>query len=158
MTEKFTLFYTGCFSQWHPSKFEVDGVQYSHAEQFMMAEKARLFGDEATLKRIMASKHPKEQKALGRQISPFDATKWNAVAKKSVYKGNYAKFTQNKDFLDALLATKGTTLVEASPYDKIWGIGLGKDDPLALNRANWKGTNWLGEVLTNLRDDLIASA
>ena len=68
-----------------------------------------------------------------------------------MFQGNYAKFTQNPDLLKTLIDTIGTTLVEASPYDKVWGIGLAEDDPKALNRETWEGTNWLGEVLTDLR-------
>lgn len=158
--EKFTLFYgnsdstKGVFSQWYIRNFIVDGVEYNCAEQFMMAFKARLFGDESSEKAIMEAKHPRDQKLIGRLIKPFDAVKWNAVARDLVYEGNYAKFTQNEDLKQTLLETEGT-LVEASPYDKIWGIGRGLSDPLALNRKTWNGTNWLGEVLTKLRDDLI---
>lgn len=104
----------------------------------------------------MAASHPREQKDLGREVASYNDAKWRAVARDSVYKGNYAKFSQIPEFKDALLATKGTTLVEASRKDRIWGIGLDKDDPNALNRATWLGTNWLGEVLTKVRDDLIA--
>lgn len=152
--EKFTFFWNGPFSQWHLCKFVVDGIEYNCAEQFMMAEKARLFNDEETEKQIMETKSPREQKKLGRKVKNFDVDKWNESAKKIVYTGNKAKFTQNDYLKQKLLETRGTTLVEASPYDKIWGISLPEDDPRALNRETWKGTNWLGEVLTQLRDDL----
>lgn len=159
MSEKFTLFYGGYFSQWYRSQhnqFEVDGLSYNCAEQFMMAEKARLFEDSKALKKIMKLTHPRDQKMVGRDVKNFDEGRWNAVARDRVYLGNYAKFTQNKGLKLELLATQGTTLVEASPTDKIWGIGRAEDDPLALDRKTWRGTNWLGEVLTKLRDDLIA--
>jgi len=173
--EKFTFFWNGPFSQWHKCSFKVDGVEYNCAEQYMMAEKARMFeGPElfvkdengnvvkddkgreirTTLGQIMEATHPGKQKALGRQVKNFDEEKWNAVAKDVVYRGNYAKFTFNGDLMDVLMKTRGTTLVEASPYDCIWGIGLAEDDPLARNRDHWRGTNWLGEVLTKLREDL----
>lgn len=119
-----------------------------------MAAKARLFNDEATLAKIMSATHPREQKKLGRQVAGFDVDKWNAVAKDVVYAGNHAKFTQNTDMLVELMATKGTTLVEASPYDKIWGIGMSDFEAKGVGRAGWRGLNWLGEVLTNLRNDL----
>jgi ribA/ribD-fused uncharacterized protein len=153
--EKFILFYTGVFSQWHPSKFVVNNVGYSHCEQYMMASKARLFDDREALRRIMSSNDPRSQKAIGRQVKGFDEGKWNAVARDFVYNGNKAKFTQNEDFLKKLLDTKGTTLVEASPTDRIWGIGLHISDPRCYDRAKWQGKNWLGETLTRLRDDLI---
>lgn len=160
--EKFTLFYgnsdatKGVFSQWHICRFNVDGIEYNCAEQFMMASKARLFGDKKCEEAVMEAKHPRDQKAIGRLVKPFDAGKWDSVARDLVYEGNYAKFTQNDDLKETLLSTQGTTLVEASPYDQIWGIGRGLSDPLALKRETWNGTNWLGEVLTKLRHDLIA--
>jgi len=156
MEEKFTFFWSGPFSQWAASRFVIDGVEYNTAEQYMMAQKAVTFGDDESLKKIMKSKSPKEQKALGRKVKNFVADKWNAVAKKAVYDANYAKFSQNKDLQKVLFATAGTTLVEASPLDRIWGIGLKETDPRAQNRETWNGTNWLGEVLTQVRDDLMA--
>jgi len=154
-TEKFTFFWNGPFSQWEPCEFEIDGITYNCAEQYMMAEKARLFGDEDTLSRIMEAEHPREQKKLGRLVKGFNSDRWNARAREVVYEGNYAKFTQNPELLEKLLATKGTTLVEASPYDCIWGIGLRETDKNAKDRSKWRGTNWLGETLTGLREDLI---
>ena len=152
--DKFVLFWRGPFSQWYPSEFKVDGISYNCAEQYMMAEKAKLFGDNKIRKQIMKTNSPREQKALGRKVSNFDAGKWNSVARDIVYKGNLAKFSQNKDLQKELLTTEDKTLVEASPYDKIWGIGLAADDPNATRPENWKGTNWLGEVLMRVRDEL----
>lgn len=152
--EKFTLFWRGPMSQWYKSSFKLDGIEYCTAEQWMMAEKARLFGDEATLKEILKSTSPRKQKELGREVKNFVVGDWNKVARNIVYNGNYLKFSKNKDLLEELMKTKGTTLVEASPVDRIWGIGLADDDPRALRRETWLGKNWLGEVLTKVRDDL----
>ena len=156
--EKFTFFYkmSHPFSNWHRSTFvDEDGNVYNCSEQFMMAEKAKCFNDEEILEHIMDSKDPREQKELGRKVKNFDSKIWDANSKDAVYRGCILKFTQNDKMLKALLDTKGTLLVEASPYDKIWGIGLGEDDPAIHDSRNWKGTNWLGEVLTVLRDDLL---
>lgn len=153
--EQFTFFWSGPFSNWHPSKFEVDGVKYNCSEQFMMAEKARLFNDQDTLAKILASSNPKDQKACGRLVQKFNKDKWEAVARDVVYKGCLAKFSQNPDLKEALLATVGTSMVEASPYDRIWGIGLAKDDPRAKDRSKWRGTNWLGETLDRVREELL---
>lgn len=153
--EKFTMFWGGPFSQWEHSEFELDGVHYSCAEQYMMAQKALLFGDVATHTQIMATEEPSRQKSLGRQVKGFDKAKWESVAKQIVYKGNKSKFTQNPHLMEALVNSAGTTIVEASPVDHIWGIGLSANDPRAYNRSQWLGTNWLGEVLTQLREDLI---
>jgi len=155
LKERFTFFWSGVFSQWHPSPFVIDGVTYNCAEQYMMAEKARLFRDTTREAMIMTSPDPSDQKRYGRQVMGFDFTKWNAAAKDIVYRGSHAKFTQNPDLLAHLMATAGSTLVEASPADEVWGIGLRKNDKRALNRSQWRGTNWLGEVLTKLRENLL---
>jgi len=154
--EKFTFFWSGPFSQWHPSPFEIDGVRYGCAEQYMMAEKARFFGDEMTEERIMGTTNPKAQKSFGRQVRGFQQDKWEAVARDIVKRGSRAKFDQNPGIKETLLATAGTTLVEASPYDRIWGIGLSGSDLRALDRKQWLGTNWLGEILTMVRDGMLA--
>ena len=156
MTERFTFFWSGPFSQWYKSPFNTAGQLYVTAEQYMMAEKARLFGDQEILAKILTTANAREQKALGRRVRGFDADRWNSVAREVVYRGNRAKFTTHRDLLALLLATEGTTLAEASPLDTIWGIGLAADDPAALDRAQWQGSNWLGEVLTRLREDLLA--
>lgn len=159
--EQFTLFWDGPFSQWEPSVFVIDDVEYSCAEQYMMAEKARLFEDEHTLDEIMEAEDPGAQKALGRQVFGFDADIWAEDEDNGrprcwniVWRGNMAKFSQNPHLLKCLLKTEGTTLVEASPYDRIWGIGLAASDPRAKNRENWDGMNWLGEVITAVRSFL----
>ena len=155
--EKFTLFWRGPLSQWSRSEFTVDGLPYHNAEQYMMAEKARLFGDKELERRIMATSSPRVAKACGRQIRDFVNHKWQAEARDIVYKGNMAKFTQNeKIHRTALLETVGTTLVEASPTDIIWGIGISEGKPEAHDRNRWNGRNWLGEVLTKVRDDIVA--
>jgi len=154
--EQITSFYGGFFSQWFRCDFVVDGVGYNCTEQYMMAEKARLFGDEAAEKAIMAASHPRDQKAIGRKVKNFDRQKWDAVARDIVYKGNYAKFVQNRALEYGLRDTAGTILVEASPTDKIWGVGLSRDNDAVYDRSKWQGTNWLGEVLMKVRDDLIA--
>jgi ribA/ribD-fused uncharacterized protein len=159
--EQFTLFWDGPFSQWEPSVFILDGVEYNCCEQYMMACKAALFEDEAILEEIMEAEDPGVQKALGRQVADFDADVWSEDEDNGrprcwniVWRGNMAKFSQNPYLLKRLLETEGTTLAEASPYDLIWGIGLRANDPRAKNRENWNGTNWLGEVVTSVRSFL----
>jgi ribA/ribD-fused uncharacterized protein len=156
MKEKFTFFWSGPYSQWFASEFKIEDEKFATAEQYMMFKKALLFGDEEVANAIMRTNNPKEQKALGRKVKGFEKSVWDEHAKKIVYDGNYAKFTQNPSLMTELMKTKGTTLVESSPVDTIWGIGLHKTDPKAQDRNQWRGTNWLGEVLTNLRNDLIS--
>ncbi|MFD1989891.1 NADAR family protein [Paenibacillus nicotianae] len=157
-SESFLFFYRDAspFSQWYPASFILEGQQFTSAEQYMMYGKAQLFGDRDIARRVIEAAHPRQQKALGRQVQRFDNDLWNQEAKNIVYRGNHAKFTQNPELLLVLLATAGHTLVEASPTDRIWGIGLSEDDPRIHQRATWRGTNWLGEVLTQLREDLLS--
>jgi ribA/ribD-fused uncharacterized protein len=150
--ERFTLFWDGPFSQWYSSEFIVNDLKFNCAEQFMMYGKALLFHDAETAAKILQAESPQEQKALGRKIRNFDTNIWLLFREGVVYTASHAKFTQNPALEEILLATKGTTLVEASPYDKIWGIGLGENDPKASSRATWDGLNLLGETLTRVRE------
>jgi len=152
--ETFHFFCHGPFSQWYPSPGDEDGIEYNCAEQYMMAEKALLFGDLKACERIMRAVSPKEQKAIGRTVRGFQESIWNHHCKDIVFQGNLAKFSAHEDLRQLLLATAPSTLVEASPYDCVWGIGLSAGDPRALSRVTWRGKNWLGEVLTAVRDRL----
>lgn len=154
-SEKFIFFWNGPFSQWHPCDFTVGETRYNCAEQFMMHAKALLFGDHATANKVLESKSPRSQKELGRKVQGFNGAIWTMFREGIVFTANYAKFGQNPDLLDTLLKTRGTTLVEASPKDQVWGIGLAEDDPRALDRAQWLGSNLLGEALVRVRETLI---
>ena len=143
-----------CLGQWQPSPFYVDGDKYSCAEQYMMAEKARLFGDEEMREEIMNTSDSKLMKALGRKVRNFDPQVWDKAKYSIVLNGNYYKFTQNKEMMDFLLSTGDKVLVEASPMDTIWGIGLGKDNEKAHNIASWRGKNLLGFALMEVRDEI----
>jgi ribA/ribD-fused uncharacterized protein len=138
-------------SQWWMSEFEVDGVRYPTAEHYMMAEKARLFGDDDALTRILASPSPGAAKALGRQVRNFAADKWDAACFDIVARGNEAKFGQNEELRTYLLNTGDKVLVEASPVDRIWGVGLAADDPHIENPKRWSGANLLGFALMKAR-------
>ena len=155
----FTLFFTEAspFSQWYRCSFTASELTFMCAEQYMMHGKALLFGDAAIAAEILAADHPRQHKALGRKVKNFDDQKWRANRELIVKAGSRAKFTQNEDLRALLLGTAGTTLVEASPYDKIWGIGLAASDPRAQDAKQWKGQNLLGKILTALRDELIAA-
>ena len=120
----------------------------------MMHQKALLFGDHTIADKILKASSASVQKKLGRQVMGFNQMVWEAECQRIVYEGNLAKFTQNEELLTALRATRGTTLVEASPDDRIWGVGLAEEDPRIRNRRTWRGTNWLGEILTHLREDI----
>jgi ribA/ribD-fused uncharacterized protein len=155
-TDKFVLFWGGWPSQWCKARFVVDGVEFNCCEQYMMAEKAAVFGDGEAHARILAESNPKQQKAIGRQVCGFDEDLWNSVCRGIVYTGNLARFEQNQEMRAELLATGDKTIIEASPTDRIWGIGLAQDDDRALDPAQWQGTNWLGVALMQVRQTLRA--
>lgn len=142
------------FSQWWPADFTVNGTVYPTAEHFMMAEKARLFGDADAAARILAAKKPAEVKRIGREVRGFDEEIWNDARFDIVVRGNTAKFGQHPELRDFLLNTGERIIVEASPVDRIWGIGLAGDDPDAGNPERWKGLNLLGFALMETRDIL----
>ncbi len=144
-----------CLSQWYSSTFVVDGITYNCAEQYMMAEKARIFGDEAIRSKILESSDPSVIKKLGRLVPNFDAEVWNEKSIEVVYNGNLHKFSQNKKLKDFLLSTGNSTLVEASPYDKIWGVGKGEDEADINIPHFWKGENRLGFILMEVREILL---
>ena len=141
-----------CFSQWYDCYFEVDGIQYHTTEQYMMASKARLFGDEEVLQEIMESYHPHDYKKLGRKVRGFVTEPWDAKKYDIVVEGNKAKFEQNADIREFLLSTGDAILAEASPYDKIWGIGLDRETALKGSFDQWQGENLLGCALMEVRE------
>lgn len=143
-----------CLSQWFPVPFVVNDVTYKTAEHWMMAEKARLFGDSEMLKKIIASETPKEAKACGRKVQNFDADVWNAQCFEIVVTGNVHKFSQHVAIQDFLLSTGHTIIVEAAPRDQIWGIGLGEKNERASKPAEWRGHNQLGFALIEVRNRL----
>ncbi|HEX7869876.1 MAG TPA: NADAR family protein [Chryseobacterium sp.] len=143
-----------CFSQWWLSSFEVDNVIYKTAEHWMMAKKAELFNDNEVLAKIIKANSPAEAKKLGRQVKNYDDKLWLANRYEIVKQGNYHKFSQNKDLKTFLINTKGRVLVEASPVDPIWGIGMATDHKDVSNPEKWKGLNLLGFALMEVRDEL----
>lgn len=144
----------GCLSQWWSSPFTVDGIVFATAEHHMMWRKATLFGDEATAERILAAPHPHAAKTLGGRVTGFDQQTWDEHRFDIVVAGNLAKFQQHAELRAFLLATGQRVLVEASPVDRIWGIGLTRDDPAAADPARWRGLNLLGFALMQVRDAL----
>lgn len=143
------------FSQWHHSVFQVDGVKFVTAEQFMMYEKAKLFGDKEIMQKVLITSDPRAQKSLGRQVKNFDEKIWEQNCLDIVYRGNVAKFSQNENLKNQLINKRhfGKEFVEASPYDCLWGIGLEENDLKALSKKTWRGKNWLGKILTVIRDE-----
>lgn len=143
-----------CFSQWYEAPFEYDGNRYLTAEHFMMAEKARLFEDQEAAQKAALAKTPGEAKRIGREVKGFDEEIWLQHRFDIVVKANLLKFSQNNDLKNYLLNTGERVLVEASPVDSIWGVGLAVDDPLVESPESWQGLNLLGFALMEAREQL----
>jgi len=143
-----------CFSQWYPSPFSVEGRDYPTTEHWMMAEKARLFGHDEIYERVFEAETPGKAKALGRKVEGFKSDVWDAEKFHIVVQGNHHKFSQNAKMGAFLLGTGNRVLVEASPVDKVWGIGLAVDNENVENPRKWKGENLLGYALMEVRDRL----
>jgi ribA/ribD-fused uncharacterized protein len=140
-----------CFSQWYTAPFTLNGERYQTAEHFMMAEKARLFGDDAIRRRVLASRTPGEAKKLGREVAGFDEQVWRCERFEVVVRANVEKFRQNAALGEFLARTGGRVLVEASPVDRVWGIGLAAVHEDAGRPALWPGLNLLGFALMEAR-------
>lgn len=143
-----------CCSQWFPAEFQIDGIGYLTAEHFMMAEKARLFADEDMLQAVLSCKTPKEAKAFGRKVKNFDDEVWKAHCSQIVVQANLAKFQAHPAFAAWLVATEPKVIVEASMWDRIWGIGMTAGAKGAQDPKQWRGTNLLGFALMEVRDVL----
>jgi ribA/ribD-fused uncharacterized protein len=130
-------------------------VRYATAEHYMMAAKARLFGDHEALEAILAAPSPAEAKAIGRRVRNYDEGAWGRARGEAVVRGNVGKFGKNEDLRTFLRETGDKVLVEASPRDRIWGIGLGAKHPDARVPAKWRGSNLLGFALMAAREELV---
>lgn len=143
-----------CFSQWYSAPLTVDGRRYPTAEHFMMAEKALLFGDQSVRAQVLEAPTPGAAKGLGRSVGGFDEATWVEHRFSIVVRANQAKFAQNPELGRFLRETGSRVLVEASPVDRIWGIGLARDDERSRNPNRWRGLNLLGFALMRVRDDV----
>ncbi|AMW13168.1 hypothetical protein A4E84_28950 [Streptomyces qaidamensis] len=143
-----------CLSQWWPAPFTVDGVAYATAEHWMMAAKARLFEDAAAERAALAAGHPAEAKKAGRMVRGFDEATWARERFRIVVEGSVHKFGAHPELLAYLLGTGDRVLVEASPVDRVWGIGLAADDEAAMDPERWRGSNLLGFALMEARERL----
>lgn len=142
-----------CFSQWYPATFTEENTLYKTAEHYMMAGKARLFKDEKALAKILAAEHPGDAKKIGRQVKNFEPSVWHEHRFEIVVRGNLLKFSE-PSLKDFLLNTGDRIIVEASPRDRIWGVGMSQNNDLIADPKNWRGLNLLGFALMKVRDQL----
>ena len=154
ITDNYVFFWNGIYSQWHKAPMTIDKVEYNSCEQYMMHQKALLFGDNDIAELIMKETNPREQKKYGRMIKNFDKSTWDKNCLAIVYEGNLAKFSQNADLKEEMLSTGNRIFVEASPLDNIWGIGLDENVEGIENPSYWLGLNLLGQVLTLVKQEI----
>ena len=144
----------GYLGNWYPSEFKVDSIKFSSMEQYMMYEKAKVFGDTIVAEKILNTEDVSEIKSLGREVSNYNETYWNGIRQIVVYKGLMEKFLQNKSLKKQLLGTEDDILAECAVHDKIWGIGLSMKDENRFNMDKWRGENMLGFSLMMVRESL----
>jgi len=154
-TDKYYFFYKHILGQWHKFDFTVEGITFNCPEQWMMYQKAILFNDQASADKILLEKHSYQQQQLGRTVKGYKQDKWDAYKFEIVKQGNLHRFRADEEGRKVLFSTAPLILVEASPVDRVWGIGLGEGDPLADDENNWRGSNLLGKALTEVRTILM---
>lgn len=158
MPQEYHYFHGGILSNFYPAAYTLDCVRFHCSEQGFMYAKAIEFGDHMIAKQILSARTPAEAKGLARKIKNIDEVHWSRFKMALMYRHCFAKFSQNSTLQDKILATKGQ-IVKTSPTDRVWGIGITLDvatrlDPL-MARRHWRGQNLLGEVLTQVRIDLL---
>ena len=165
VTDKHVLFWGEWPSNWYRAEFDAEVLiggkketkHFYNSEQYFMYMKAIIFGDYEIAEKILATKDPKKAKELGRIVRNYDDKVWNDMRYKIMVDANKAKYSQNEDLKKLITSDefKGKGFVEASPVDKVWGIRLGENDPLADDEKNWKGQNLLGKALDEVREWLL---
>lgn len=156
----YTFFYRTAspFSNFHACQFQVHGVTFTSSEQLFMYCKARYFNDIDIANKILNVDTPKTVKALGRKVVGFNGTQWDKIKYDLMCIACYHKFSQNDKLKKSLMETKDTALVEASPTDCIWGIGMDVKHPDIENPQKWRGQNLLGKALDHVRNVLMDSS
>ena len=147
----------GCFSNWHTTGFDFRGTRFATSEHWMMWQKARVLGDQASEKAVLAASHPSVAREIGRSVKPYDKV-WDDVSEQLVFYGVREKFFQNERARNLLLSTGSALLCEAAPNDSTWGIGMSADDPDVDHPDKWRGENHLGRVLMRVRSDVRSGA
>lgn len=163
LTDKHAFFYTEWPSNFYQTKFTWHAFgeenEFYCTEQAFMWAKAKYFGDEEIAKRILVAETPMDCKQLGRIVKGYDDKNWNLVRYSFMHDVNFEKYTQDYKLQARLLDSDfdGKTFVEASPTDRIWGIGFAQVDA-PDDESKWQGQNLLGKVITQVRKELLVSS
>ena len=157
ITNEFVFFWQDedYLSNFYPSPFTIDGIEFSCNEQWFMYSKAKLFGDLSSMELILKETVPLKIKWLGRAVIGFEEQQWATHREDIMKVGLLEKFQQNSRLKSLLEATGTREIVEASPFDKVWGVGMAQDHPCIENRRKWKGQNLLGIALVKVREQLL---
>eukprot|EP01084_Bolivina_argentea_P087823 158589_1 len=158
VTNKYVFFDKSWLSQSYKKSMKIKNIYYNCCQQYMMAEKARLFNDKTSLDKIMSTNHPSHYHKIGRQINGFNQHIWDEHKSEIIYQANYAKFIQNDDLKEQLLSFGNRIFVKAAKHNKIYGIGLTITDSNINNKNKWNGQNILGNVITKIRDEIYCNA
>lgn len=151
---KYVFFWSGPFSQWYKTNIVEGDITFNCAEQSMMYHKAKVFNDNEAMEKILETSNPRKHKAIGRTIVGYSDAIWDEKKLEIVANGNYLKFIQNPDLRKMLLDTGDKIIVEASPVDRIWGVGLAEDDPRIVDESKWLGQNLLGICIMYAREQI----
>lgn len=143
-----------CLSENYVAEFEADGERFPTVEHYIAWRKAKLFGDEHSAERILLAESPSKAKAIGRSVKPFDDAVWKPMRYEIAVAASVAKFAAHPELAQYLAATGHKVLAEASPIDRVWGIGLHADDAEAKAPERWPGLNILGFALMEARTQL----
>ncbi|PCJ96814.1 MAG: GTP cyclohydrolase [Hyphomicrobiales bacterium] len=152
--KEYIFFTGGTYSNWCHSPFQINGIRFDCVEQYMMYEKAMLFDDIEAANMIMRTLNPSRQKAIGRSVRNYNETVWASKRFEIVLEGILQKFLQNKHMKEELLLSGNKHIVEAAPWDNIWGIGMADSHPDILDESKWRGKNLLGKAIMVVRDIL----
>lgn len=153
-TAEGVYFWGSLYSNWYITHFVIDGVTYNCVEQYMMAQKAIMANDKESLEKIMNVSDPGEQKKLGQAVANLNVKEWDEKKLDIVTKGCIAKFTSKRFLQETLLKTGNKVIVEGSPNDRLWGVGLHWSSSDIEDKNKWKGTNLLGRALMKAREEI----
>lgn len=157
ISNKYVFFWRGWLSNFWHAPFELDGLTFQNTEQYFMWKKAITFNDQDIADKILATNSPKEARRLGQLVHGYSDATWGPIRRQVMYDCNFAKYTQNPDLAKELCKPewRDKHFVEASPYDRIWAIGIPEEDDRCLDPANWLGTNYLGQCLDSVREQIL---
>lgn len=156
--DKYVAFWGGCFSNFFPCQFWLEGKLWTTSEKYFMWKKAVTFGDNETAEKILKLDSPREIKKLGREVKNFTPDIWDKIKEDIMYAGVNAKFTQCAECNECIKRFKEQKFVEGSPDDTIWGVGIHYRDENVFDESKWRGENLLGKILNRVRDEIFDDA